>query len=156
MSIDIYFENDSDDRVVGYIRHIGSAVVKALQREMERQMIRLQTHVVADKLSGQSLKVKTGTLRRAVHYNLVTTESAVIGKVVVDPSASKYGRVHEYGGTVSVREHLRASKTGSYTVRSHHATYPQRSFLRTALRDQAASLRTGLVQAVHNALQEIK
>jgi hypothetical protein len=73
----------------------------------------------------------------------------------------KYGRAHEYGfqGTVSVKEHLRTIKQAfgktlaspkTISVRGHSANVnlPERSFLRSALRELADA---GVIRAEYES-----
>jgi phage gpG-like protein len=148
VSIEISF-NGSDQRVVSYIRTTGKSIVVALLREMERQMIMLRDRVVASKLSGQVLKNRTGTLRRSQNYSITQTETSITGIVATDPAASKYGVVHEYGGTFSVRAHLRQG----HPVKAHSVTFPERSFLRSTLKESTPSILDALQGAVAQAIK---
>ncbi len=49
------------------------------------------------KLSGQVLNVRTGRLRRSIHYKVEQTSVAVTGRVV-SSSDVKYAAIHEFGG----------------------------------------------------------
>ncbi|HWR15166.1 MAG TPA: hypothetical protein VN577_10075 [Terriglobales bacterium] len=149
MSIEVSF-NGSNERVVSYIRNTGRRVVVELLREMERQMIMLRDRVVATKLSGQVLKNRTGTLRRSQHYSVTQTETSITGIVSTDPAASKYGAVHEYGGSYTVRAHLRKG----HLVKSHTVTFSERSFLRSTLRESTPGIMDGLRAAVQRAIKE--
>lgn len=133
---------------------MGSRLNLALFKAMQRQMIGLRNYVVSQKLSGQVLNTKTGTLRRAQFSDAMQEGSEIRGLVATDPSASKYGRIHEYGGTFTVREHLRRTARGTRTIAAHSVTYPERSFLRSALKEQAESIVAGLQAAANAAIQE--
>lgn len=168
--IEFYFEQ-SNERVVAYLAAKGKGVVEALRKEMAKQMIVMSDRVRADKLSGQVLKNRTGTLRRSINAKTEFDEAGILGTVGVDPTAP-YGKIHEYGGTVTVRAHLRRSKLGAKPragrrvaqgpqnaahggigtwVREHQATYPQRSFLRTTLREMGGDIVSHLQQAAATA-----
>ena len=122
-----------------------------------RAALKLQREVVQNKLSGQVLSVRTGTLRRSIDQVVTSEGNSVVGIVSTNV---KYGRVHEYGfkGTVSVRESLRQIKEAfgksitpkTVTVRAHSrkVNLPERSFLRSALRDLAGA---GVLQGEINA-----
>jgi phage gpG-like protein len=102
------------------------------------------------KLSGQVLKNRTGTLRRKINYQLRETPTEVSASVGVQLS---YAAVHEYGfdGIVTVKEHLRtitqAFGRPIAPVHVHrgahqrHMKLPERSFLRSSLRENAPSIR---------------
>lgn len=144
----------SDAKVIAWLRSRGSILTAALLVEMQRQMIGLRNYVVASKLSGQALHTKTGTLRRSQFSDVTQDGSIIRGVVATDPSASKYGKVHEFGGTFTVRAHLRKTRNGHRMLKSHSVTYPERSFLRSSLQERAESIVAGLQAAANKALQE--
>ncbi len=140
----------------------------SLRRVIERRSISVQAGVKADKLSGQVLHVRTGTLRRSINRRVTESGneiSATVGTNVV------YARAHEYGfdGLVAVSPHLRRSVlqmsvkrskrakigTGDIKVTGHfrHMVLPASSFLRSELREQAAGIEQDLRTAAVEALQ---
>lgn len=147
-------------------------IQSALQASVSRMALRLLARVKADKLSGQVLKVKSGRLRRSINERVVREGQGVYGYVGTNVD---YGRVHEYGfkGAVSVKEHLRRSKSqmrkamykkngevkfskkgkgnGEILVRAHtrNVNLPERSFLRSALRE----LQPEIERSMRNAVQ---
>lgn len=97
------------------------------------------TKRVKEKLSGQVLNVRTGRLRRSIHMEVNESVTSVVGTVGTNVI---YARPHEYGGPVTVKEHLRTVKQAwgrplkepkQVTVRSHVKNLPERSFLRSSL-----------------------
>jgi phage gpG-like protein len=122
-------------------------------------VIKLQRNVVRDKLTGQVLKVRTGTLRRSIGVSMNEPGGdKIIGLVSTN---LKYAPPHEYGfhGSVNVRAHLREIKqafgrqlktpvTVSVGAYSRNVDLPERSFLRSALRDMRAS---GIIDTDINA-----
>lgn len=137
-----------DAEVVRKLEALGPSLRRELKAGIGRAVLKLQRKVVQEKLTGQVLKVRTGTLRRSIDQIVTDNDTQVVGIVSTNV---KYGRIHEYGfsGTVTVREHLRLQKKAwgkpitprEVTVRSHTAkmNLPERSFLRSALRDMEAS-----------------
>lgn len=140
------------------LRKLGVAapsVRASLVRGMGRITLKLMRISVGQKLSGQVLRRVTGTLARSVTQSPRTYQIGmrIIGTVGVSDITGrggrapvKYGRAHEYGfsGTVTVREHLRRQRGASRdatTVRAHSRRMhmPERSFLRSALRDLDAA-----------------
>lgn len=113
-----------------------------------RIAIRLQRNVMKDKLSGQVLNVRTGRLRRSIGH-VVEVSTNIVAGVVSTPV--KYAPPHEYGfkGTVDVRAHLRqikqafgraiAPKTIEVSAHQMRMNLPERSFLRSALRELEAT-----------------
>jgi phage gpG-like protein len=126
-----------------------------------RQAVRAETlnlvREAKEKVSGPVLKTKTGTLRRGINAEFEETDTSIIGSAGIGKAEAKYPAVHEFGGTVTVREHTRrmtmawgrAVKTPrQISVRAHTATYPERSFLRSTLRENEARIKAAIAAAV--------
>lgn len=126
----------------------------ALKRGIGRAVLTLLRYVKASKLSDQVLRVRTGRLRRSITERVEESGSRVSGIVGTNV---EYARVHEYGfkGTVSVREHLRKTKAGSTTVRAHtrKVSLPERSFLRSSLRDLQPQIREEIERSLNRAVR---
>jgi len=139
-----------------------------------RLSLEIQRSVKEDKLSGQVLHVRTGTLRRSINQRIEEKADGIYGYVGTNV---RYAGAHEYGfkGTVTVKEHLRREKkviaakynaakdvwivrkknTGfSGIVKSHTMTMnlPERSFLRSTLSDFTAKIKEGMQIAARDAL----
>jgi phage gpG-like protein len=118
---------------------------KGLLEAVTRLAIQLQRNVVKDKLSGQVLNVRSGTLRRSISQlatnQLVSqTETSTEGRVGTNV---EYAHIHEYGGTIA-----RHSKKGV-----GRAVYPERSFLRSAMREMESQIKTELENALKQAVK---
>ncbi|CAJ6333803.1 Mu-like prophage protein gpG [Burkholderia pseudomallei] len=161
MNFDAQVKGES--QVIARIKRIVPNVRNALVQRVQRLVIALQVHVVADKLSGQVLNVRTGRLRRSVNQAVTTTDTTIIG-VVSTPV--EYAPPNEYGfrGVVTVKEHLRQVTQAfgkplttpvTATVREHpmKMNLPERSFLRTALADQRDDILHGIREAAAEGAQ---
>ncbi|KWI90192.1 hypothetical protein WM08_15160 [Burkholderia ubonensis] len=161
MNIDGQVKGES--QVIARVNRIVPNVRNALVERVQRLVIQLQAHVVADKLSGQVLNVRSGRLRRSVNQAVVTTETTVTG-IVSTPV--EYAAAHEYGfrGVVTVKEHVRQVTMGwgkplttpvTATVRSHpmKMNLPEKSFLRSALADQREDILRGIREATAEGAQ---
>lgn len=125
-----------------------------------RAIKKLAYTVRKDKLNGQVLNVRSGRLGRSIASHLEDTSTLISG-IVSTPVA--YAPAHEYGfkGSVTVREHMRQIKQAfgrpiepkSVTVRAHsmQMNLPERSFLRSALREMEAS--GGIRMEIDGAIQ---
>lgn len=164
------------DALVARLENVHPKVLQSLEKTMNRVMAKLQAKIVTDKLSGQVLKVQTGTLRRSITNEVTVCATGVTGMVGTN---MKYAAYHEYGfsGTVNVREHLRRAKvkTVYFTqgpragevnlaatkrklkaqeptikVRAHtrKVEYPEHSFLRSAMREMQDEIMRDIRQAV--------
>jgi len=145
------------DTVTARFRLFGPRLREELAAAIERLAGTTQRKVRQEKLSGQALNVRTGTLRRSIDKRVFTEGSNVIGVVSTNVV---YAKAHEYGfkGQVSVKEHLSRSKLGrEFSVRAHTANVnvPERSFLRSALRDveAAGTVRRSMLIALRRAEQ---
>jgi phage gpG-like protein len=157
----IAIEIIGDDRLVARLEAMPGRLHAGVARAVTRLGLALQRRVQAEKLSGQVLKVRTGSLRSSINTrieNTATAISAVVGTNIA------YGRVHEYGfdGTVQVRAHLRqiteafgrpiAPTTVGMRAHSRHIRLPERSFLRSALAEMAPRIEAELREAVGAAI----
>lgn len=155
-----------DREVIRTFKRIEPGVRAELVKATGRITLKLMRQSVQNKLSGQVLKRRTGTLARSVTQSPRTFEvgHTIVGTVgVTDISGPggrapvKYGRMHEYGfaGEVPVKEHLRLVKQAfgkplkspvQSTVKAHtrKVDMPERSFLRSALKDLVAA---GVIEA---------
>jgi len=159
--IEAYLVGDAE--VTAKLDGMGAKLRDEMKAGIGRATLKLQRMVVQDKLSGQVLKVRTGTLRRSIDQAVTDEGANVVGIVSTNV---KYARVHEYGfkGTVTVRESLRTIKQAfgrpidakQITVKSHgrKMDLPARSFLRSALADLEASgaIRAEMEAAVTRAI----
>ncbi len=146
-----------DTAVIEHLKRIPVGVQTKVAQTIQRLTIMLQRSVIAGKLSGQVLKVRTGRLRRSVDQVVVRQGTSITGIVSTNVS---YARAHEYGfnGTVNVKEHLRTITQAfgqplkspvTSTVHAHamHMNIPEASFLRSALEDMTQQIRDELTAA---------
>lgn len=130
---------------------LGPAMMDRLRQVVARVAVEMVARVKGDKLSDQVLHVRTGRLRRSITFKLTngpTTATAQVGTNV------SYARAHEYGftGAVSVRAHLRKSKTGGkpavVAAHTRQVKLPERSFLRSTLAEMKADIVRRMTDAV--------
>lgn len=144
------------------LRSMTVSIRDALRAAVRREAIGLSRYVKEEKLSGQALKNRTGTLRRKINFTTTETATSMTGSVGVKLS---YARAHEFGfdGVVTVREHLRmikmawgrpiAPKESTVHSYSRHMLLPERSFLRSALAESGPGIRERLHAAVADAIR---
>jgi hypothetical protein len=156
----IEFSVQGDQAVIRMLSAKVPLLTKAVHGSVMRASIMLVRYVKENKLSGQVLKNRTGTLRRKVNFRVTESASAITGSVGVKLS---YAKAHEYGfeGQVTVRSHLRTIKQAfgrsimpvTFTMPTHtrHMKLPMRSFLRSSLREMTpeiqAIIRAGVMGA---------
>ena len=133
-----------DKEVRQRLGKLSPAIQEKAFEAIQRLSYKLQRDVQSNKLSGQVLKLRTGTLRRSIDV-LVTREGAVSsGRVGTN---LRYGIAHEFGfrGAVEVRGHLRtitqafgksiAPRVVEVRPYTMQMNLPERSFVRSALKD---------------------
>lgn len=130
----------------------------ALGRAVTTLAIKL-TAKVKTKLSGQVLKVRTGRLRRSVHYEVTNEPGRITAEVGTNVS---YARVHEFGGKFTVPQHIRMQSKVfgralpapiAVMVRSHERNAPQRAFLTPSLVEMQGEIETALKDAVRVTIE---
>ena len=139
-----------------------------MRRTVERLSIVVQGDVKESKLSGQVLHVRSGTLRRSINRVVTDDASGVFATVGTNV---RYAAAHEYGfdGDVTVKAHTRRSvlqlaakrkdrvgkSEGAIQVRqfTRHMHMPERSFLRSVLRERAPEIQQSLRAAAMEAIR---
>ena len=146
------------DAVIANLGQVHTGVHRAVVRAVRRktnELVRLQK----EKVSGPVLKTKTGTTRRGINAEFAETDTSITGSAGIGKEKAKYPAVHEYGGTFNIKEHVRTVKKifgkplktpVTQTVRAHTATFPERSFLRSALRE----MREEILREIETAAAE--
>ena len=151
-----------DSAVLAHLDGIDPRLREELKGGIGRLALKLQ-RAVKGKLNGEVLRVRTGRLMHSVGETVVTEGDRITG-IVSTPV--KYAPAHEFGfkGTVTVRAHLRTVKQAfgrpispvQATVREHTAkmNLPERSFLRSALREmeQSGAIGDEISAAIQRAL----
>ena len=135
-----------------------------VQKEIMRLALKM-TGKVMGKLSGDVLRVRTGRLRRSIHPEWDFRQGysgATVGTNV------EYAAIHEYGfsGSVQVKSFQREMTKAfgkpisptQVTVRAHtrNINMPERSFLRSTLREMKSEIEEGLQKAIAKELKAIK
>ncbi|TXH41836.1 MAG: HK97 gp10 family phage protein [Desulfurellales bacterium] len=138
------------DQLIARLEGMPGQLRKWLLEAVTDATIRLQRGVVADKLTGQVLSVRTGTLRRSINMRVEQTPTSITGIVGTNVH---YGAIHEFGGTVQQHQRLVTMVFGKplkfpvwATVKEYNL--PERSFLRSTLHDQLPSIRQSIQNAV--------
>jgi len=135
-----------------------------VQKEIMRLALKM-TGKVMGKLSGDVLRVRTGRLRRSIHPEWDFRQGysgATVGTNV------EYAAIHEYGfsGSVQVKSFQREMTKAfgkpisptQVTVRAHtrNVNMPERSFLRSTLREMNSEITDSLQVAVTKELNKVK
>jgi phage gpG-like protein len=138
-----------DKAVIRSLKEQQLRVVSGVERVVTRLVMKLLRRVKL-KLSDDVLHVRSGRLRRSINAQFTGKGAKVQGEVGTN---LPYGRVHEFGLTVTVEEHMRLVKKAfgrslrtpvQSVVHAHEVRYPERSFLRSALREMQPEIRSEL------------
>lgn len=144
-----------EERALAWLKGYPERLNAALNRVITRWSIDLQRHVKQDKLSGQVLHVRSGTLRRSINRKVTRTPTSIVATAGTNV---EYAAAYEYGfdGDVNVKAHLRSSKNGfQFPVKSfvRHQHTPERSFLRSALKDLESQITADIKGAAKEAMK---
>lgn len=138
-----------DKEVVQRFQGMSARLRLELRASIGKLTFQLVRIVQNEKLRGQVLKYRSGRLFRSVGNPVIEDRGDTVTGIASTPL--RYGKAHEEGfhGTVNVREHLRQIKEAfgrpivptTVTVSAHtmKMNLPERSFLRSALRDLESS-----------------
>lgn len=150
-----------DAKVLEQLRALPNAIGSGLLLEITRLGIELQHDVQENKLSGQVLRSRSGSLRSSIDLEIGQRGSAVTANVSTD---SRYGAAQEYGfaGTVSVRASLRrireafgrpiAERTIDVRAYDHRMDLSEHSFLRSALQEMTPAILDGIEAVLAEAV----
>lgn len=168
-----------DEKVMGILEVFPGQLLQVIQGAMSTYIIQLQARV-KEKLTDDVLHVRSGTLRRSINQQ-VLIESATTVRGIVGTNV-RYAAVHEYGfvGTAYVPDHIRRITSSGRTassfdrarmgkigekrlryingvanVRGHtmRMNLPERSFLRSSLKETAGDARKLISNSIKQAFQ---
>ena len=136
-----------DKEVMRRLETMNDRIRMSLRRAIEKEAIFETGYVKKNKLSGQVLNVRTGTLRRSINYRIESGDKFVTAKIGTNVI---YAAIHEYGGVI--HHYARSSTKTHKTSNGWDVKMPMRSFMRSTLRDNRdrifESLRKGALDAV--------
>lgn len=139
------------DKLLARIEGITPRMLLRVSKAVRKVTLMVEARTL-QKLSGQVLKVRTGRLRRSINSKITDSPTGSAGTVGTNVS---YARIHEFGGTT--RAHLIQAKNKralSFAMGGHNIVrksvmhpgshIPERSFLRSSLRELLPQLRNEL------------
>ena len=152
-----------EEQALERLRALPEAVNSRLLRAITQLGIELQSDVQQDKLSGQVLRSRSGSLKSSIGVKVDQSGGTITASVF---SESQYAGAQEYGfaGTVSVRASLRrmteafgrpiAEKMISVRAYDRRMDLPERSFLRSALDDMTPAIREEVEAALAQGVSQ--
>lgn len=155
--IKVEVETPDTDKLVARFDSWTPRLQASLREGMKRIVFQLAAYVQKNKLSGQSLTPRTGTLRRSIKGMIKETAASVTGVVGSRDRGNdplKYAGYHELGfhGRMDVREHLRHLASGTIaTVRAHarNVSYTGHPYLRPSLAENQGMVQKELFAAIN-------
>ncbi len=145
------------------LRSMPEKVRHALEKKCTFYAFKLHNYIITTKLSGQVLNHRSGKLWQSIHDKVTSTSTTVTG-AVYSSGDIKYAAIHEFGGVTPA--HVIEAKNAkalafmmggkmvfAKSVNHPGSRMPERSFMRSSLRDMQEEIKQGLRQAVEGALQ---
>lgn len=154
-----------DNGLNEFLRSRMPAVQQAIVASLSRSMLVLQSHIVSDKLSGQVLHHRTGTLIASIRLDPAQPEIGA-DKITAGVSGAGgtawYGKIHEYGTENSYEIVPRTKKALAFVMdgvqvivkRVIHPPFPERSFMRSSFEDLRQTIINGVQSAVNTELSK--
>lgn len=149
-----------DSKLIQQLDAMPQKIATALYRTIFTLALKLQRHVIVDKLQGQVLKHRSGNLQRSIQNDVTQSPHSVIGRVFSSGDV-KYAAIHEFGGRTP--PHVILPKNGDalkfmmngktvFAKKVNHpgSVMPERSFMRSSLRD----MRPEIIDSIERAVSE--
>jgi len=125
--------------------------------------LQMERYIKQDKLQGQVLNHRSGNLQRSIQSQVIQGDTFVRGRVFSSGDV-KYAAIHEYGGRIPAHiiypknaEALSFMMNGKRVfakyVNHPGSQMPERSFMRSTLRDFRGQITEGLAKAVADAVK---
>jgi phage gpG-like protein len=152
-----------DRELIARLEHMPEKLRTALVRKVTALALKLEAKV-KDKLTNKVLHVRTGALRRSIFSQVDDTATSVTGKVGSSGDV-KYAAIHEFGGRT--RAHIIEPKKAKvlafmmggkqmFAARVNHpgSVIPERSYLRSSMREMREEITVGLKEAIVEGARE--
>lgn len=158
MTVILTFDG-TDQQVRQMLEKKAITIVDALAVRMDYLMLKLQAHIAGDLLQGQVLHHRSGKLSGSIRKMPTALEGgALVGSVEGAGGPAWYGKVHEFGGVFDVKgrkiTQIFGHKVTPFQSKSYQIHFPERSFMRRGLADQAEAIENGLQEAADKAVQQ--
>lgn len=154
-----------DKQLIAKYSRVQSSVARALTAKITRLTLLLENRVKTQKLSGQVLNRVSGRLMASIGRDVKTTDNAIYGRVFSSGDV-KYAAIHEFGGQTSPHlilpkkaSVLKFTSGGGQTVFAKKVNHPgskipERSFLRSSLKDMSVQISREMKEAVIQGIKE--
>lgn len=147
-------EITGDQTLANRLAGVGPSIQREISQSIKELTFELQEYIQANKLSGQVLNVKTGALRAHIFTKVEENSGVTTGTVFISPSQVPYAGVHEFGGTIkhpggtaysissagsrfipNSDDRVGILRTLGYVTKAHDIPMPERSYMRSGLKD---------------------
>jgi phage gpG-like protein len=148
------------EEVIARLTRLDGELQKVIGDTTKSLALQLLRMVKEEKLSGQVLKNRTGTLRRSINLRVLESGTSTTGEVFTN---LEYARINEYGGVT--KPHVIRPRNGKalrfmmggkavFAKEVNHpgSKMPERSFLRSALSDMRPTIQRQYEEAVKKVL----
>lgn len=157
----IRLEIKGGQEAIAFFKRMPASVHASLVKKVTFLTIKLEAYIKTEKLAGQVLNKKTGRLVRSIGHKMSITDSRITG-IVFQSADVPYGGIHEFGGSIpahviipknkAVLAWAQAGGEGNMryakSVQHPGAKMPERSYMRSSLRDLSVEISTGMKAAV--------
>lgn len=158
MLINITLQGDTE--LIARLEKMPVAVQAALRMKVYSLALKLEAWVKTRKLNGQVLNRITGRLARSIMHKMLISPTSVFAKIFSSGDV-KYAGIHEFGGrtlphVILPKKAKALAFGGKFFARVNHpgSKMPERSFLRSGLRDMSAEISLGMKAAVVGECQK--
>ncbi len=149
-----------DKKLIQQLDAMPAKIRDALYKTVFTLALKLQKHIVYDKLQGQVLNHRSGKLQQSIQNEVTQSSQGILGRVFSSGDV-KYAAIHEFGGRTA--PHVIEAKNGealafmfngkqAFFKKVNHpgSVMPQRSFMRSSLRD----MRPEIIESIKKAVGE--
>lgn len=154
-----------DKELIARLQKMPGAVQAALKIKVTQLALKLERYIKTQKLNGQVLNRISGRLARSIAHKVTASAKEVIARVFSSGDV-KYAGIHEFGG--KTMPHVIEPKKASvlafaggdggtiFARKVNHpgSKMPERSFMRSGLRDMSTEISLGMKTAVVKAVQK--
>ena len=145
------------EEILARFRSLASRVPNVVRARMLLEMSKTAEFIRAEKLSGQLVKNRTGTLRRSIHPDAEASGSTITGIVGTNVEYAKYLERGTAAHEITPKSaKVLAFKKGGEMVFARHVNHPgiqARRFLAGSIEERTSAIVAGLRESV---LQTVK
>jgi hypothetical protein len=143
-----------------------SRIADVIASSLNAQMYLLSGYIVEKHLSGPRPSILgrvTGKLAASIRVNEATLDgNKITASVDGAGGPAWYGRIHEYGGSYFVAMRAISAKTialrslakMNFATRSYSMTFPERSFMRSSLAENADKITGAVKDAINGEINK--